>query len=357
MRKYYLDNIRWGTVVLVVIYHVFYLFNAAGVPGGVGSFANVQYQDALLYLVYPWFMVLLFVIAGISARYALEKKTSAEFIRARTHKLLVPSTLGLFVFQWIVGMLNVWLGGGLAYMKEVPVPVLYLIFALSGIGPLWFAQMLWLFSLGLVLVRRLDRGNRFYAFCGNASFPVLILLGLLLWGGAQIGNVPVLTFYRFGIYLAAFLTGYFVLSHERIAELLAKFCLPLLAAALVLAAAYIGYYFGQDYTSGSCLGSLFTNCYAWIVTLAVLGCGKKWLDRTSPLAAYMSRSSYGIYVLHYLFALVSCQVLKTYTALPTAAVYVLAAIFSLGGSLGCYELFRRIPFIRYTVLGIKQKRE
>lgn len=26
MRKYYLDNIRWLTVVLVLIYHVFYLF-------------------------------------------------------------------------------------------------------------------------------------------------------------------------------------------------------------------------------------------------------------------------------------------------------------------------------------------
>lgn len=28
MRKTYIDNIRWMTVVLVVIYHVFYMFNA-----------------------------------------------------------------------------------------------------------------------------------------------------------------------------------------------------------------------------------------------------------------------------------------------------------------------------------------
>lgn len=70
MRKIYLDNIRWSTVILVMIYHVFYMFNAAGVLGGVGSFREVQYQDGLLYFVYPWFMVLLFLIAGISTRSA-----------------------------------------------------------------------------------------------------------------------------------------------------------------------------------------------------------------------------------------------------------------------------------------------
>ncbi len=30
MRKYYLDNIRWVTVVLVVIYHVIYMYNGEG---------------------------------------------------------------------------------------------------------------------------------------------------------------------------------------------------------------------------------------------------------------------------------------------------------------------------------------
>ena len=118
MRKFYLDNIRWVTVLLVMIYHIFYMFNAAGVVGGVGSFRKVQYQDGLLYFVYPWFMVLLFLIAGISARYALEKISAGEFLRKRTWKLLVPSTLGLFVYQWIVGYYNIKIGGGLEYIPD-----------------------------------------------------------------------------------------------------------------------------------------------------------------------------------------------------------------------------------------------
>ena len=57
MRKTYLDNIKWITVVIVVIYHVIYMFNGIEVYGVIGPFADVQYQDAFQYIVYPWFML------------------------------------------------------------------------------------------------------------------------------------------------------------------------------------------------------------------------------------------------------------------------------------------------------------
>ena len=65
MRKLYIDNIRWITVVLVVLYHVIYMFNGIETFGVIGPFSDVQYQDAFQYIVYPWFMLLLFVISGI----------------------------------------------------------------------------------------------------------------------------------------------------------------------------------------------------------------------------------------------------------------------------------------------------
>ena len=112
MRKHYLDNIRWITVVLVVIYHVIYMYNGVQPFGVIGPFQEVQYQDAFQYVVYPWFMALLFVVSGMSARYELETRTAGEVIRRRTRKLLVPSTIGLFVFQWILGYYNMAIGGG-----------------------------------------------------------------------------------------------------------------------------------------------------------------------------------------------------------------------------------------------------
>ena len=71
MRKLYIDNIRWITVVLVVLYHVIYMFNGIETFGVIGPFSDVQYQDAFQYIVYPWFMLLLFAVSGMSARYEL----------------------------------------------------------------------------------------------------------------------------------------------------------------------------------------------------------------------------------------------------------------------------------------------
>ena len=59
VRKYYLDNIRWITVVIVVLYHVIYMYNAEGIPGVCGKITDleVQYFDVFQYIVYPWFMM------------------------------------------------------------------------------------------------------------------------------------------------------------------------------------------------------------------------------------------------------------------------------------------------------------
>lgn len=101
MRKHYLDNIRWITVVIVVVYHVIYMYNAEGIPGVVGNITGleVQYYDVFQYLTHPWFMFLLFMVSGISSRYYLSNHSDKEFLRSRTTKLLVPSTIGLLPFS------------------------------------------------------------------------------------------------------------------------------------------------------------------------------------------------------------------------------------------------------------------
>ena len=108
MRKHWLDNLRWVTVLLVLLYHVIYFYNNKGVFGGIGGFGEYpdcpQYQDVVMYILYPWFMPLLFLLAGISARYALQKQSGKQWFKARTRKLLVPGTIGLFVFHWMWGI-------------------------------------------------------------------------------------------------------------------------------------------------------------------------------------------------------------------------------------------------------------
>ena len=72
-RRIYLDNIRWITVCIVVIYHVIYMYNGVQPFGVIGPFKEQQPQDAFQYLVYPWMMALLFTASGMTVRYYLKK--------------------------------------------------------------------------------------------------------------------------------------------------------------------------------------------------------------------------------------------------------------------------------------------
>lgn len=51
--------------------------------------------SSLIVLVNPWFIPILFVLAGISARYALEKRSNKEFIMQRISKLVIPFISGM----------------------------------------------------------------------------------------------------------------------------------------------------------------------------------------------------------------------------------------------------------------------
>ena len=352
MRKTYLDNIRWITVVLVVIYHVIYMFNGIETFGVIGPFSRVQYQDAFQYIVYPWFMLLLFVVSGMSARFALEHLPPKEFIKSRTRKLLVPSTIGLFVFWWILGYFNLLIGGGLESMSAVPGPILYLIMALSGIGPLWYIQLLWVFSVILLLVRKWEK-DKLYRLCERANVPVLLALALVIWVAAQILNTPIIVVYRFGIYGAGFFLGYFLFSHDAVMERLEIWWCPLALAALALGTAFLIVFWGAPYAEHEVLDTILCNLYAWVAVLAILSVMKKWGNFDNPFTRFMNRKSWGVYLFHYLPLAACAWYLHTYTELPAAAMYVCVGAAAFAGALLLYEIISHIPVLRWCVCGLR----
>lgn len=358
MRKPYLDNIRWITVVLVVVYHVIYMFNSVETAGVIGPLADsIQYHDLFQYIVYPWFMVLLFVVSGMTARYYLERHTYREFIRSRTQKLLVPSTIGLLVFWWILGYFNMRISGAFDQMAAVPKPVLYLILCVSGTGPLWFIQLLWVFSLLLVLICKVEK-NCFYRLCGKANTTILILLTPVIWASAQFLNTPLIVVYRFGIYGVSYLIGYFVLSHEEVMKKLERFWLPLAVAAFVLQVSFCIVYWQEPFAEHSVLDTPLCNAYAWIAVLTILAIMHRFGDFDNALSRFMNRQSWGLYIFHYLPLAACAWFLRNYAqVLPTVLIYIFTAIAAFVGAIALNAAVSRIPLLRWCVLGIKGKKE
>lgn len=348
MRKTYLDNIRFAVVLLVVIYHVCYIFNGCGVLGGIPDADSIALFDGFACIVYPWFMVLLFVISGMGARYSLQNRTIKQFLKERAVKLLVPSVLGLFVVHWITGYLNLKINGALAY---IPPALVYPISVSSGIGPLWFIQLLFIFSLFISLFKKFDRSDRIWHLFERTNTPFILLLSLLIWITSHILNMPVITTYRFGIYFAAFLIGYYIFSHDEVQNKVEKICLPMTAAAFVLGVIYAVKYCGSNYASDACLQNLLTNLYLWAAVLAILGTGKRYFDKDSLFSRHMSENSFGIYVLHYPALITICFLLQYHTGLSALPKYITAFVLILPLTLAANAAVKRIPVIRFLVLG------
>lgn len=353
-RKLYLDNIRTITVIIVMVYHVFYLFNGVGVLGGFTVEKSLILGDAFCTLVYPWFMVLLFCIAGISARFSIKKRGTKQFLKERAIKLLFPSILGCFVIFWIVGYINIKIGGGLDY---IPGFLIYPISALSGSGPLWFAHLVFVYSAIIVLLLKIDKNDKFYNwFEKTGNFALLVIVPLLLWGSSQILNMPVITVYRFGIYLLSFLVGYFVLSHENVLEKIERL-LPISAIlTAVFLIIYMILFYGENYADDRVLKHVITNLYAWFAVLAIIGAGKRYLDFSTRLTDYLNSNSYGLYVLHYLVLMCVAYSLYSRFNLPLVAMIIIILALELLFTALLNEIIKRIPILRLIILGIRRNK-
>ena len=347
----YLSSLRSLTILLVVVYHVFYLFNTLGVLGSLPHTQPVPGEKFLLPFVYPWFMVLLFVISGTCACYALEKTSNRSWLKSRAVKLLVPSTAGLFVFQWITGWLNIYYGGGLDY---IPSFLLYPIAVLSGTGPLWFIQELFLFCLLLALLRKW-RKEPFEWPEGIQGALLLFGLGVLLWLSSCVLNMPVITVYRFGIYAFAFLVGYYVFPTAGVQSLLKTYAFWYGLAAAALGVFYLMQVWGANYTESAVLESWYTNLYAWAMVLTLLGLGARYLNRQTPFLAFLERESYGIYILHYPIMMLLCSFMAYQLHIQGLLCFVIAVPLILVLAVGLNWILSRIPVLRTLILGLPWK--
>ena len=355
MRKTYIDNIRWITVVIVVIYHVIYMFNGVTVYGVIGPFRENQPQDMFQYMVYPWFMLLLFTVSGMSARFELEKKAAGAFLKDRTRKLLVPSTIGLLVFGWALGYYNMLISGAFEQMGAVPKPILYLIMCFSGSGPLWYIQMLWVFSVVLLVIRKIEK-DRLYRFGSKANTAFMISLVVIIFLAAQVMNTPVIVVYRFGIYGAGFLIGYFILSHDEVMDRLSHNWVLLFVLAVISGVLFTVMYWGKPYPEHEVLDTIICNVFAWFGCLGMLGVTKKWGGFENAFTGWMNKNSWGLYIFHYLpIAMSACFLTKNFNSLPPVIIYILVGISGFVGAYILNQIISRIPVIRWCVLGIKKE--
>ncbi|GBU28234.1 hypothetical protein R84B8_01792 [Treponema sp. R8-4-B8] len=351
-RKHFIDNIRSITVIIVIVYHVAYLFNSAGVVSNIGK-TGIPAFDTLCYFVYPWLMTIMFLVAGISARYALQIRAVKQFLKERVQKLLMPFIGGILLLCWITGWVTNQYNDIFAG-SNVPAFLKYFIFCLIGMGPLWFNIELLIVSMILLIFYKIDKNDRLTALTGRSNIFVLLILFLPFWGSSFLLNMPLITVFRNGIYLFVFLTGYYFFSQEQVIEILAKFKIPLLIAGIILGIIEVYYFYGKNFGDNSFLQHPLTNIYSWIMMMAILGCSRKYFNKTNKLMDYIKNRSFFWYLCHYPIMVFTAYILTSAFDLPFVFNYILLLLLVFGATIIFCEIIRLMPVLRYLLFGLKK---
>ena len=72
MRKHYIDNLRWITLLILIPYHTAQAWNTWKEPNYIFIEGNRLISSIIVFFG-PYFMPVLFVLSGISTKSALEK--------------------------------------------------------------------------------------------------------------------------------------------------------------------------------------------------------------------------------------------------------------------------------------------
>jgi surface polysaccharide O-acyltransferase-like enzyme len=352
MRKYFIDNLRWTSVLLVIPYHVFLCYNTFGYEYYVYA-TPVQAFSIFDLLCVPWFMPLLFFVSGISTTYALQKRTNRQYLVERLEKLLIPFFSGVILLTPLMAYYaRKYYDGYAGGVWDN-----YILFfrhwstGSKGVSPyevgqMWFLLALFIISLGALPILKLARER--CERLGLERWPLWVIALLFVPLGWAWDLTPSRPQSLAGCF-ALFLLGGLFFHTDALQEKLARHAWRLLLpfAALLLAGVGLGGRLGSGWWS-----PYLHALVMWTGIMALTGLGKRHFDFANPVTRYLSASSFALYIFHQ-----SWLVMIAYYAIAAIASPWLQAptilVLCLACSLAAYEACRRLALTRF-LFGIKR---
>jgi surface polysaccharide O-acyltransferase-like enzyme len=318
-RRHDVDNLRSLAVLMLVPFHTVRLFDAApwhmkdaGAPYGMAA--------PLLRAIEFWQMPLLFLLAGIAASCALEARGAVAFLRERVARLLLPLAFGIVVLVppqvWVERVTPAaplrqsaaaFEGGFVAFLPDA-FACCYPAANLSW-HHLWFLPYLFVYAVLLALLARAGDGARLARRI--AARPWRLLLPIAPLVACEIALRPafpgshdlVTDWANHAHYGLLVIVGWLFGRHASVGAAVARHLprfagLAALAAALWFAALPVGRGGLGLIETAPPLRLALRAAAEWLVLLALLGAGQRWLARPiRPLAAFAPLSM-PFYMLH-----------------------------------------------------------
>ncbi len=351
MRKYYMDNLRWLTILLLIPYHAAQAWNTWGELNYI-FFEGNRLISSIIVFFSPFFMPLLFVLAGISTKYALRKRTIKQYFCERVKKLLIPFLFGTIALMPVLTYLgdkfnygyngNFFAHYGVFFTKYTD-----LIGADGGfsVGQFWF--VLYLFVISIIFIGVYTVQNKLkvktkekkvpYVFVILSGVLLPLLNGLLSIGGKSLAE-----------YLYLFLIGYYLLSEEAYLEKTERYKWVFLGVGVVAAIlnVYLFLWCNMEYETINTIAKFVAE---WCMVLGMLGAGKKFLNFSGNVYKYMSQRSFLFYCLHFVWIVLLQYILCDVLGQHTGLLFWVPVVLAYAATFLCCEVCIRIPVLSFLM--------
>jgi peptidoglycan/LPS O-acetylase OafA/YrhL len=345
-RRHDLDWLRVCAVLLLLPFHSARVFDPFEDFYVRSAATSEPVFWSVIAFISVWQMQLLFVLAGAASWYAFGRRSVHEYRAERVKRLLVPFLFGLVVIVPIQSYLAIVWRGGSASIPAFTVDYWGMQRELVGYdggftpGHLWFIAYLFLYSLvAAPLFARWHartgpkRWVRWYLFL----IPLAVFVGdALPWPEDGPQNL----FYSFALFVAGFL----LVSEPRLEEAVDRAWRWLAAVAGLSVAVLLWSWVSgtwdrlEDDGPVSALLDLGQATVMWVVVLALLALGKRFLSFETPFLRWANEGAYPIYLLHQSVIIVVAYLVLTAWEAPALAGFMVVATASLVVTVVTYEL-------------------
>ncbi|MGW3293576.1 acyltransferase family protein [Streptomyces xiamenensis] len=349
-RKEYIDWLRNLGILLLFPFHTARIFN----DNPEFYVKGVEHTPSTVFIGMTsfWFMLLLFLLAGMSSRYALLKRPARHYLKERHRRLLIPFVFGCLVVvppqaYYAMKFHEGYRGGYPEFLRSY-----FTDFSewtvLTGISPahLWFILFLFVISLALLplMLGVLRRGQR--PVRPGRPFLVLLVPAVVM---ALLSLLPEAGGENIFVYAGYVFLGFLLAGNDATLAAIQRARAGYLALAVPGAVAVV---VQRSLTDGP-QDAVFT---AWqqpvcvAALLALLGYGQRYLDRPSSFMRWFSPAAFPVYILHQTFLIViAYYALRESDRIAVAFPVIMIGSFVL--SVLSYEIIRRTWGLR-TLFGL-----
>jgi len=367
----FIDNIRVFLTILVLLHHLMIIYAGSGSWG----FYTEGRQDTITAVLGTWFcavnqayfMGFFLLVSAYFVPGSYDRKSAGHFLKDRLSRLGIP----LVIYSWIISPLT-WVVVTYVTLGQITPLSKYLpgggFEAIIGGGPLWFVEVLLVFTFVYVAWRRLFRPNApVPPVKADSRFPsskAIVLFGVLmavatfavrLWHPMGWSFSPLnLQFPFFVQYIALFVVGLVAYRRNWLASLSNSTGKRWLVIAIVLILLFVPMAIagGAMETDEPFRGGLYWQAMAlalWESLLCVSMCigliylFRRYGNRQGRLARFLSPNAYTTYIIHAPIITATALVLRNVDLYPLLK-YGLAALIALPLCFVLSNLIRKLPY-------------